>query len=54
MASSTHSRSVCQVCKRVPEVFERIDGALFERVGMPVWATAGTTENYIAAAVRMI
>jgi len=42
------------VCKRGPEVFERIDGALFERVGMPPWTTADSVEGYIAAAVRMI
>jgi hypothetical protein len=42
------------VCKRGPEVFERIDGALFERVGMPSWTTADNVEGYIAAAVRMI
>ncbi len=42
------------VCKRGPEVFERIDGALFERVGMPSWTTAESVEDYIAAAVRMI
>ncbi|MFM0435070.1 glycosyl transferase family 1 [Paraburkholderia strydomiana] len=42
------------VCKRGPEVFERIDGALFERVGMPPWTTADNAGGYIAAAVRMI
>ena len=42
------------VCKRGPEVFERIDGALFERVGMPSWATADSVEDYVAAALRMI
>ncbi|MGC2039161.1 glycosyl transferase family 1 [Paraburkholderia caledonica] len=42
------------VCKRGPEVFERIDGALFERMGMPPWTTADNVEGYIAAAVRMI
>ena len=42
------------VCKRGPEVFERIDGALFERVGMPPWTRADNVEGYIAAAVRMI
>jgi predicted O-linked N-acetylglucosamine transferase (SPINDLY family) len=42
------------ICKRGPEVFERIDGALFERVGMPPWITAESVDDYIAAAVRMI
>ena len=42
------------VCKRGPEVFEQIDGALFERVGMPSWTTTDSVEAYIAAAVRMI
>lgn len=42
------------VCKRGAEVFERIDGALFERVGMPSWTTADSVEDYVAAAVRMI
>nr|WKF56558.1 UDP-glucose:protein N-beta-glucosyltransferase [Paraburkholderia busanensis] len=42
------------VCKRGAEVFERIDGALFERVGLPSWTTADSIEDYIAAALRMI
>jgi predicted O-linked N-acetylglucosamine transferase (SPINDLY family) len=42
------------VCKRGPEVFERIDGALFERVGMPAWAVAKSVDEYVTAAVRMI
>ncbi|HEY4298403.1 MAG TPA: glycosyl transferase family 1, partial [Paraburkholderia sp.] len=42
------------VCKRGPEVFERIDGALFERVEMPSWTVADSVEDYVAAAVRMI
>jgi hypothetical protein len=42
------------ICKRGPEVFERIDGALFERVQMPSWTVADSIEAYIAAAVRMI
>ncbi|MET3231659.1 UNVERIFIED_ORG: hypothetical protein ABIC54_003859 [Burkholderia sp. 1263] len=42
------------VCKRGPEVFERIDGALFERTGMPSWATTDSVEDYITAALRMI
>ncbi|MEA3085621.1 MAG: hypothetical protein QOC89_3318 [Paraburkholderia sp.] len=42
------------VCKRGPEVFEQIDGALFERVGMPSWITTDSVEAYIIAAVRMI
>lgn len=42
------------VCKRGPEVFEQIDGALFERVGMPSWTVTDSVEAYIATAVRMI
>jgi hypothetical protein len=42
------------VCKTGPEVFEHIDGALFERAGMPAWTTADTVEAYVQAAVRMI
>lgn len=42
------------VCKRGPEVFEQIDGALFDRVGMPSWTTTESIEAYIAAAVRMV
>ncbi|WP_025598832.1 hypothetical protein [Burkholderia sp. WSM2230] len=42
------------VCMRGREVFERIDGALFQRVGMPPWTTTEDTESYVAAAVRMI
>lgn len=42
------------VCKRGREVFEQIDGALFERVGMPAWTVTDSVEAYIATAVRMI
>ncbi|MEC5405902.1 glycosyl transferase family 1 [Paraburkholderia sp. MPAMCS5] len=42
------------VCKRGPEVFEQIDGALFERVSLPPWTITDSVESYIAAAVRMI
>jgi predicted O-linked N-acetylglucosamine transferase (SPINDLY family) len=42
------------VCKRGPEVFECIDGALFARVGMPSWTAADSVAAYITAAVRMI
>ena len=42
------------VCKRGPEVFERIDGALFERVDMPSWTVTDSVEDYVVAAVRMI
>jgi hypothetical protein len=42
------------VCKRGAEVFEQIDGALFERAGMPAWTAAATVEAYVEAAVRMI
>jgi hypothetical protein len=42
------------VCKRGAEVFERIDGALFERVDMPWWTVADSVDEYVASAVRMI
>lgn len=42
------------VCKRGPEVFEQIDGALFARAHMPAWTTTDTVEDYIEAALRMI
>jgi hypothetical protein len=42
------------ICKRGPEVFERIDSALFERVGMPSWTVAETVEEFVVAAARMI
>ncbi|WP_175983214.1 hypothetical protein [Caballeronia zhejiangensis] len=42
------------VCKRGPEVFESIDSAIFNRVGLPDWAIADTTDKYIDAAIRMI
>lgn len=42
------------ICRRGPEVFERIDGALFERVGMPSWTTTESVQDYVAAAVRLI
>jgi predicted O-linked N-acetylglucosamine transferase (SPINDLY family) len=42
------------VCKTGPEVFEHIDGALFERAGMPPWTVTMSVDNYVNAAVRMI
>jgi hypothetical protein len=42
------------VCKTGPEVFERIDGALFERAGMPAWTITSSVDDYVNAAVRMI
>jgi hypothetical protein len=41
------------VCKTGPEVFEHIDGALFERAAMPPWTVASTVDAYIEAARRM-
>ena len=42
------------ICKRGPEVFEQIDGALCVRVGMTSWTVTDSVEAYIATAVRMI
>ncbi|CAB3747247.1 glycosyl transferase family 1 [Paraburkholderia humisilvae] len=42
------------ICKTGPEVFERIDGALFARAGMPTWTVASSVDDYVDAAVRMI
>jgi hypothetical protein len=42
------------VCIMGPEVFERIDGALFARAGMPPWTITSSIEDYVNAAVRMI
>ncbi|MFC0402328.1 glycosyl transferase family 1 [Paraburkholderia rhizosphaerae] len=42
------------VCKTGAEVFERIDGALFERAGMPAWTVASSVDDYVSAAVRLI
>jgi predicted O-linked N-acetylglucosamine transferase (SPINDLY family) len=41
------------VCKTGPEVFERIDGALFARAWMPGWLVADTIDEYVDAAVRL-
>ncbi|CAB3767176.1 glycosyl transferase family 1 [Paraburkholderia solisilvae] len=42
------------ICKTGPEVFEHIDGALFERAGMPAWTIASSVDDYTNAALRMI
>jgi hypothetical protein len=42
------------VCTTGPEVFERIDGALFARAGMPAWTITASVDDYVNAAVRMI
>ncbi len=42
------------VCLRGPEVFERIDGALFARAGLPDWLVADTPAAYVRAALRLV
>lgn len=42
------------VCKTGREPHEHIDHGLFERLGMPKWLIAKTTDEYIDAALRLI
>jgi hypothetical protein len=42
------------VCTTGREVFERIDGALFARAGMPAWTVTASVDGYVDAAIRMI
>jgi predicted O-linked N-acetylglucosamine transferase (SPINDLY family) len=42
------------VCLSGPEVFEHIDEGLFGRLGVPSWMVTRTTEEYIAATVRLV
>jgi hypothetical protein len=42
------------VCRTGPQVHEHIDGGLFKRMGFPDWLIAGSDEEYVAAAVRLI
>jgi predicted O-linked N-acetylglucosamine transferase (SPINDLY family) len=41
------------VCKSGPEVFERIDAALFKRLGIPDDLITETVEAYVDAAVNL-
>jgi predicted O-linked N-acetylglucosamine transferase (SPINDLY family) len=42
------------VCKTGREVHEHIDEGMFRRLGFPEWTIAGTTQDYKAAALRLI
>jgi predicted O-linked N-acetylglucosamine transferase (SPINDLY family) len=42
------------VCRTGPQIHERIDGAMFRRMGLPEWLIAKSDEEYVAAAVRLI
>lgn len=42
------------VCRTGPQIHERIDGAMFRRMGLPEWLIARSDEEYVAAAVRLI
>lgn len=42
------------VCKTGREVHEHIDQGMFERLGLPSWLVAGTVDDYVKAAVRLI
>jgi predicted O-linked N-acetylglucosamine transferase (SPINDLY family) len=42
------------VCRTGPQIHERIDGAMFRRLGLPEWLIAKTDEEYVTAAVRLI
>jgi hypothetical protein len=42
------------VCRTGAQIHERIDGAMFRRLGLPEWLIAKTDNEYVAAAVRLI
>jgi predicted O-linked N-acetylglucosamine transferase (SPINDLY family) len=42
------------VCKTGREPHEHIDHGLFERLGLPQWLIAKTTDDYIKSALRLI
>ncbi|KVM96724.1 hypothetical protein [Burkholderia diffusa] len=50
----TVSAGLVGVCRTGREVHEHIDEGLFSRLGMPNWLAAHTTDEYVAAAVRLI
>ena len=41
------------VCKTGPEVFERIDGGIFHRIGLPGELVAHSVPEYVSAAIRL-
>jgi len=50
----TISAGLVGVCRTGREVHEHIDEGLFTRLGLPSWLVAHTTDEYVAAAVRLI
>ncbi len=50
----TVSTGLVGVCRTGREVHEHIDEGLFRRLGLPEWTIARTTQDYVAAAVRLI
>lgn len=42
------------VCRTGPQIHERIDGAMFRRLGLPEWLIANTDDEYVAAGIRLI
>ena len=42
------------ICRTGPQIHERIDGAMFRRMGLPDWLIAKTDDEYVAAAARLI
>lgn len=50
----TVSAGLVGVCRTGREVHEHIDQGLFARLGLPSWLVAQTTDEYVAAAVRLI
>ncbi len=42
------------VCRTGDEVCEHVDHGLFLRAGLPEWLIAGSTEAFVAAAVRLV
>jgi hemolysin activation/secretion protein len=50
----TVSAGLVGVCRTGREVHEHIDQGLFGRLGLPGWMVANSTEEYVAAAVRLV
>jgi hypothetical protein len=50
----TVSAGLVGVCRTGREVHEHIDEGLFRRLGLPEWTITRTSDDYVAAAVRLI
>lgn len=50
----TVSVGLVGICRSGPEVHEHIDEGMFGRLGLPKWMVTRSTDEYVAAAVRLI